>query len=85
MEEQAEKMAGKTIRVLAEGFDRFADCWFGRSYADSPDVDGKVFFTAKGRKPFPGHFESVLVTGCLDGDLTGELLTESGVGNESAE
>lgn len=85
MEEQAEKMEGKTIRVLAEGFDRFADCWFGRSYADSPDVDGKVFFTAKGRKPVPGHFESVLVTGCLDGDLTGELLTEGGGRNESAE
>jgi ribosomal protein S12 methylthiotransferase len=79
-------MAGKTLRVLTEGFDRFAGCWFGRSYADSPDVDGKVFFTAKGKKPVPGHFSGVLVTGCLDGDLTGEFIAEDGGhGNESAE
>ena len=86
MEEQGEQMAGKTLRVLTEGFDRFAGCWFGRSYADSPDVDGKVFFTAKGKKPVPGHFAGVLVTGCLDGDLTGEFIAEDGGrGNESAE
>ncbi len=44
MQEQGERMAGKTLRVLTEGFDRYADCWFGRSYMDSPDVDGKIYF-----------------------------------------
>ena len=76
MEEQDEKMAGKALRVLTEGFDRYAECWFGRSWADSPDVDGKVFFTAKGKKPVPGRFVRVLITGCMDGDLTGELVAE---------
>ena len=86
MQELGERMAGKTLRVLTEGFDRYAGCWFGRSYADSPDVDGKVFFSVKGKKPIPGRFVRVLVTGCMDGDLTGELVMgNGGDGNESAQ
>lgn len=86
MQEQGERMAGKTLRVLTEGFDRYAECWFGRSRADSPDVDGKVFFTAKGKKPVPGHFANVLVKDCLDGDLTGEFVAgNGGIGIESAQ
>lgn len=63
------------IEVLAEGFDRFADCWYGRSYADSPDVDGKVFFTGKG--VVPGEFCRVLITETLEGDLVGELAEDT--------
>lgn len=74
MQEQGEQMAGKTLRVLTEGFDRCAECWFGRSYMDSPDVDGKIYFQTKGKKPVPGHFENVRITGCIDGDLTGEMI-----------
>ncbi len=72
MREQCEAMAGRTLRVLAEGFDRYAGCWFGRSYMESPDVDGKVYFRAGGEKPVPGHFVQVRITGCVDGDPTGE-------------
>ncbi len=72
MQEQGERMAGRTLRVLAEGFDRCADCWFGRSWMDSPDVDGKVYFQAKGKKPVPGRFVDVRIQRCVDGDLTGE-------------
>ena len=39
------------MEVLTEGFDRYAECWFGRSAADAPDVDGKIFFTSSKRKP----------------------------------
>ena len=74
MQEQGEAMAGHTLRVLTEGFDRFADCWFGRSYMDSPDVDGKIYFQAKGEKPVPGRFVNVRITDCIDGDLTGETV-----------
>ena len=72
MQEQGEAMAGRTLQVLAEGFDRYADCWFGRSYMDSPDVDGKIYFSAKGKKPVPGRFVSVKITDCMDGDLMGK-------------
>jgi ribosomal protein S12 methylthiotransferase len=74
MQEQGEAMAGRTLRVLAEGFDRYAECWFGRSYMDSPDVDGKIYFQQKGRRPVPGRFMDVRITDCIDGDLTGETV-----------
>jgi ribosomal protein S12 methylthiotransferase len=62
---------GQTIEVLCEGFDSYGECWYGRSAADSPDVDGKIFFTGKGA--VPGQFIAVHVTDVLDGDLTGEI------------
>jgi ribosomal protein S12 methylthiotransferase len=74
MQEQGERLAGRTLRVLAEGFDRYADCWFGRSYMDSPDVDGKIYFQPAGKKPVPGRFVKVKITDCIDGDLTGEAV-----------
>lgn len=76
MQEAGEKMEGRVLRVLTEGFDRYADCWFGRSYMDSPDVDGKIYFRAAGKKPVPGHFVQVRVTNCIDGDLTGETVEQ---------
>ena len=72
MDAYNEAMLGQTVEVLCEGFDREMGCWAGRSYADSPDVDGHVYFTAAGRVE-PGTFVRVLVTGVSDGDLMGEL------------
>ncbi len=71
MESLGQRWVGKTLEVLTEGFDRYAECWFGRSAMDAPDVDGKVFFTAD-RKPVPGSFVQVRVTDCVDCDLFGE-------------
>ena len=64
---------GKTLTVLVESYDRYAECWFGRSEADAPDIDCKVFFPAKRGEVRPGDFVRVQVTGVLDWDLTGEL------------
>ena len=71
MDDFNESRLGTVQEVLAEGFDVVAECWYGRSYADSPDVDGKVFFT--GRDVKPGEFVRVRITEILDGDLVGEL------------
>ncbi len=71
MEEKGLSFIGQTLEVLVEGFDRYAECWFGRSYMDAPDVDGKVFFSAKGRRPAPGSFIPVQIEDCIDGDLYG--------------
>ena len=70
MDEFNESRLGTVQEVLAEGFDAVAECWYGRSYADSPDVDGKVFFTGKDVQP--GEFARVRITEVLDGDLVGE-------------
>ena len=74
MEAQGLELVGQTLEVLVEGFDRYAECWFGRSYRDAPDIDGKVFFTTEGKRPRLGSFVKVTVTGCMDCDLTGELV-----------
>ena len=74
MEEYEESQVGKTLQVLTEGFDRYAECFFGRSYADSPDIDGKVFFTTKGKKPHFGKFVKVKINEAMDGDLMGEIV-----------
>lgn len=63
---------GKTIDVLAESYDRYAECWFGRSEADAPDIDCKVFFTAAPGTVHPGDFVKVKIKEALDWDLMGE-------------
>ncbi len=73
MEEKGDEYIGKTLDVLVEGFDRYAECMFGRSYMDAPDVDGKVFFTAENKPPF-GSFVKVKITEAMDSDLMGELI-----------
>ncbi len=65
-------MLGRTLEVLCEGVDREAGCYVGRSYADSPEVDGRVCFTAGGEVP-AGVFVRVKLTGVSGGDLTGEM------------
>ena len=72
MDAYNESRLGETLEVLCEGFDPDMGCYAGRSYADSPDVDGRVFFTAAGLVP-AGTFVNVRITGTSDGDLTGEI------------
>ena len=67
-----ESRLGEVLEVLCEGFDGNMGCYAGRSYADSPDIDGQVFFTAGGVVP-AGSFVNVRITGMSDGDLTGEI------------
>jgi len=66
-----ESVLGQTREVLCEGFDTQAQMYFGRSYAESPDIDGRIWFTAD-REAEPGSFLTVRLTGTMDGELTGE-------------
>jgi ribosomal protein S12 methylthiotransferase len=70
MERLGEKHVDTEIEVLTEGFDRYAECWFGRSKMDAPDTDGKVFFTAE-KKPYLGQMVTVHVDEAIDCDLFG--------------
>ena len=70
MDRLGEKQVGRDITVLTEGFDRYAECWFGRSAMDAPDIDGKVFFSAE-TKPYYGEMVMVHVDEAIDGDLFG--------------
>ena len=72
MDEYNEERLGSVMEVLCEGFDSQAGCYVGRTYADSVDIDGHVYFTAAGLVP-AGSFVPVRITGVSDGDLTGEI------------
>lgn len=67
-----EAVLGTEREVLCEGFDGQAQMYFGRSYAESPDIDGRIYFTAEGDVE-PGTFVTVRLTGTMDGELTGEM------------
>lgn len=74
MDEWCESCIGSTIDVLVDGFDRYAECWTGRSAYDAPEVDPCVFFTASHRKPRPGDIVRVKILDHIDCDLTGEMI-----------
>ncbi len=74
MTRRCEKLVGTTAEVLVEGFDRIAECWYGRTYADAPEVDGCVFFTTGGKKPSIGSFVNVKITDTMGIDPVGEMI-----------
>ena len=74
MEEYCKQLMGKTITVLCEGYDRYAECYFGRSQADAPEVDGVVFFNCSGAKPAPGDFVQVKIDDYLGCDPIGKMI-----------
>ena len=66
-----ESVLGEEREILCEGFDSQAQMFYGRSYAESPEIDGRIYFTAE-EEPEPGGFVTVRFTGVMDGELTGE-------------
>lgn len=70
-EEQSRGMIGKELTVICDGYDTVAEIYFGRSEADAPDVDGKVYFRAKKGIYGCGDFVRVRIDEALDYDLIG--------------
>lgn len=68
------KLVGKVMNVLCEGFDKVSGVYFGRSEYDSPEIDGKVYFSSKARKIAEGEFVNVKITEVIDYDLLGEVI-----------
>jgi len=75
MDDYNDSMVGKTLEVLVDGYDESLEQYFGRSYADSPDVDGRVWI-ACGEPLREGEFVMVTIDGSVDGELTGYLVEE---------
>ena len=73
--ENNEKLLGTEQIAVTEGFDRFAECYFGRTAADAPDIDGKVFFTSE-EKLSSGDYVTIKITDILDYDLIGEVISD---------
>jgi len=67
-----QEQLGKTVEIVCEGFDRYAECYFGRGTADAPEIDGKVFFTSE-KKVAVGQYVKVELFDTLDYDLLGTV------------
>ena len=74
-QKMAEKI-GTVQEILIEGYDDYIKCYYGRSRADAPEVDGKVFFLAH-RPLIIGDYVQVEINDSIEYDLLGEMIDES--------
>lgn len=75
MEENNEKKLNTIVETVVEGFDKWAECYFGRTTADAPDIDGKIFFSSDDKLSI-GQYVKVEVTDIIDYDLCGMVVSE---------
>ena len=70
MDDYNASMVGRTLEVLVDGYDEDAEQFYGRTYADSPDIDGRVWIACD--EPLTvGDFVQVTIDAVEDGDLCG--------------
>ncbi len=72
--DQAEAMIGREVLVMVEGKVVDEDAYVGRTYRDAPNVDGLIFIHTQ-EELVSGDFARVKVTGALEYDLIGELIS----------
>ena len=66
---------GRTLDVLVDGYDEEYEQYFGRTYADSPEIDGRVWIATQ-EDISEGDFVQVCIDGLINGDLTGYIVEE---------
>ena len=75
MDDYNAAMIGKTLEVLVDGYDEEQEQFYGRTYADSPDIDGRVWIASQ--DPLhEGDFVMVTIDEIIDGDLAGYVQEE---------
>ncbi|MBQ4642278.1 MAG: 30S ribosomal protein S12 methylthiotransferase RimO [Oscillospiraceae bacterium] len=75
MDDYNASMIGKTLEVLVDGYDEEFEQFYGRTFADSPDIDGRVWIATE-ESLIEGAFVNVCIDGVTDGDLSGYLVEE---------
>ena len=75
MDAYNESLLGKTMDVLVDGYDEELEQFYGRTYADSPEIDGRVWIATQ-EAITEGSFVKVLIDSVVDGDLSGCLVEE---------
>ena len=68
-----QKRIGEDVEVVVEGWDRYAECFYGRSSAEVPEIDGKIFFSSKKPRRV-GEYVTVHIDETLDYDLLGSVI-----------
>ena len=75
MDDYNAAMIGRKLEVLVEGYDEEFEQYYGRTYADSPDIDGRVWIACD--EPLTeGTFINVCIDSCIEGDLAGYVLED---------
>jgi len=75
MDDYNAAMLGKTVTVLVDGFDADVCQFYGRTYADSPEIDSRVWIASQ-ESLLEGTFIKVCIDGVADGELTGYVLED---------
>ena len=75
MDDYNASFVGKTLEVLVDGYDEENEQFYGRTYADSPDIDGRVWIASE-EALVEGNFVWVTIDGVIDGDLSGYIVEE---------
>ena len=75
MDDYNASLIGKTMDVLVDGYDEELEQFFGRTFADSPEIDGRVWIATE-EAISEGSFVKVLIDSVIDGDLSGCLVEE---------
>ena len=75
MDDYNASMMGKTLDVLVDGYDEELEQFYGRTFADSPEIDGRVWIATQ-EAIVEGSFVKVLIDAVIDGDLSGCLVEE---------
>ncbi len=73
MDDYNASMIGKTLPVLVDGFDEEYEQFYGRTFADSPDIDGRVWIASE-EALVEGEFVNICIDGLIDGDLSGYIV-----------
>jgi ribosomal protein S12 methylthiotransferase len=76
MDDYSQAMLGTVVEVVVDGYDEEFGQYFGRTYADSPDIDGRVWI-ATDEPISEGEFILVQIDSIIDGDLSGFLVEGS--------
>ena len=74
--EKNQEKLGKTLDILVEGYDNYIRCCFGRSYADAPEIDAKIFFAPSSPRPSEGDIVKVEIFDTIEYDLLGQQIEE---------
>ena len=75
MDEYCQRLMGTDQEVIIDGYDEDFQQYFGRTYADSPEIDGRVWI-ASDEPLSEGTFVTVHIDNIIDGDLSGYVLEE---------
>lgn len=76
--EKNEQKIGKKLKVLVEGYDSYIKCCYGRSYADAPEIDAKIFFAPLFPRPNEGDIIEVEIFDTIEYDLLGQQIENRG-------